>query len=180
MKKNYKKKPKKCLGYLMALAMMFSFSGNSVAQSLPPPPCGEIDTANQVNTSCYGMTGAPPSPNTPDGSIDVSAVGGTGYYHYILEIFLPSTSIWMSQGNFPNSGFPLFTPLYTALPGNFSAMSADSFRVRTVEGVSSNGPATNCGDTVYLMITEPPAIVVTETIINASHIISNYQIIDSC
>ena len=77
MEENYKRNTKKHLGCLIALAMVFSFTSNSLAQ------CGTVTIDSQINASCYGLTGT-----AVDGSIDVTAVGGTGYYHYILEILL--------------------------------------------------------------------------------------------
>jgi gliding motility-associated-like protein len=158
MKINYKINPKKYLGYFMTLVMVFSFASNAVAQ-----PCGTVQIDTLINATCNGM-----SSTTTDGSIEVVGVGGTGFYHYYLEVFTPPNN-WSAAGNTPGPN------IYTSNPVTFINMDVDSFRVRTVEGVSPVGPATSpiCGDTVYFSITEPSAIADTAIIINESTPFSN-------
>ena len=79
---------------------------------------------NQINASCYGLTGT-----AANGLIDVAGAGGTGFYHYYLEVFTPPNN-WSAAGNTPGPN------IYTGNPVTFINMEADSFRVRTIEGVS--------------------------------------------
>ena len=72
MKKNHKKDTKRHLGYLMALAMVFSFSSNSVAQCT-------LSLSDTTNVSCHGAD---------DGSVTVQGIGTTSSYHYVLQFLL--------------------------------------------------------------------------------------------
>ena len=118
MKINYKINPKKRLGYLMALAMVFSFTGNSVAQCT-------LSLSDTTDVSCNGEN---------DGSITVQGTGTTGFYHYVLQVFDATFNVWQQIAQSPSAG------TYIATPPIFPMLFADSFRVIMDSGALGEPP----------------------------------------
>ncbi|MDC0204722.1 gliding motility-associated C-terminal domain-containing protein [Flavobacteriales bacterium] len=127
------------------------FSSSYTFQEVAPSLC-QLSISNIINISCNGLD---------DGSIDVQGSGSTGFYHYYLQKFDPSLPPpgWQQIGQNPAPG------LYSALPVTFTNLSADSFRIRMVEGLSLSGPAGTCEDTAYFTITEPPQLTLTGNVL---------------
>ena len=124
MQNNYKKKTKKYLGCFMALAMVFLFANNSVAQCT-------LSLINTTDVSCYGQE---------DGSTIPQGTGGTGYYHYFLQIFNPTFNTWQQIAQSPASGG------YTNGLVQFTQLTPDSFRVLMIDSLG-------CGDTANFGLT---------------------------
>jgi len=106
----------------------------------------QITVTNTADISCNG--GA-------DGLVTVQGSGTIGSYHYSLQIFNPTFSIWQQIAQSPAAG------TYSSTPVTFPQLFADCYRILMTDSLG-------CSDTANFCLTEPTAIVVNETIANSS------------
>ncbi len=106
----------------------------------------QITVTNTTDISCNG--GA-------DGLVAVLGSGTTGSYHYTLQIFNSTFSIWQQIAQSPAAG------TFSSTPVTFPSLVADCYMIVMTDSLG-------CSDTANFCLTEPNAIIVNETIVNSS------------
>ena len=101
----------------------------------PQTPCS-IAVLDTQNITCYGGN---------DGYIQVQGTGGSGLFHYSLQIYDPTFGFWYQIAQSPLTGF-------TYAPVTFPTLYADCYKIIMTDNLF-------CVDTVDVCLSQPAEII---------------------
>ena len=106
----------------------------------PQTPCS-IAVLDTQNITCYGGN---------DGYIQVQGTGGSGLFHYSLQIYDPTFGFWYQIAQSPLTGF-------TYAPVTFPTLYADCYKIIMTDNLF-------CVDTVDVCLSQPAEIITNNTV----------------